>query len=55
LGVLPAKKVFHLWVNCLVLLGAGCAGDVPARIGHNWLESIELQAQRIRVAQVAPL
>ena len=38
-----------------LLLGAGCAGDVPARIAHNCLKSIELHAERIRLAQVAPL
>jgi len=38
-----------------LLMGAACAGDVPARIGHNCPEGIELYAERIRLAQVAPL
>ena len=38
-----------------LLLRAACAGDVPARIGHNCRKGIELYAERIRLAQVAPL
>jgi len=44
-----------LWVDCWLLLGAACAGDVPDSIRHNCPGRIEFRAARTRLPQVAPL
>jgi len=42
-------------IDCWLLRGAACAGNVPDPIRHNCPGRIEFRAKRTRLPQVAPL